>query len=123
MAVLSESWQQAAARLAELGALAPERQRAHWRIELDDGPEVSRVLANLPGRYRHCATRSSEACDETGEGVDYDSVSELYACDAERAIVVGTDLTVIGWVGRVRVYDNDAAYARALSRTLAQFEQ
>ncbi|MEI8257379.1 MAG: hypothetical protein WCJ30_17020 [Deltaproteobacteria bacterium] len=54
-------------------------------------------------------------CDDTGEGVDYESESAVYACTAERAIFDYDEHWQAGLSGSITIYPDDNAYRGALA--------
>lgn len=91
---------------------APDRAwTAHVGCVLASGRTI---LASLPSDYVHATEYSEEMFDASGEAVDYELESSVWACDAERSIFSYVDHWQAGLTGAVTVYAREEDYRRAL---------
>lgn len=114
---LADAWQGAFARLvSEVRAEAPRCSASGCRsVDLAClCVSAARILALLPGEFDLRAESCEEMRDGSGECVDFESESAVYASDAERAIFAFTDHWQAGLGGSVTVYPSEEAYRNAL---------
>jgi hypothetical protein len=121
MKELSASWRDAFARLAAEVASAPERKENAWCVSFDwELVSAGKVLAALPGEFTRVSEDWDEMIDGTGEGVDYECESAVYASDEERALFTFTDHWQAGLGGSVCVFDDEQAYRAALAQAISE---
>lgn len=122
MTALPRRWREA---MAELRALLERADRVAGGAQLGEDlggrrvtvdcstAKVDAMLAVLPGEFdlRHGYTR--ELHDGAG-AVDTEYDHRVYACDAERALLVATDHWQSGLHASVTVYETEGEYEAAL---------
>ena len=72
------------------------------------------ILASLPGDYTRATEYWEEMVDASGEVVDYELETSVWACDAEQSIFLYVDHWQAGLTGAVSVYAREEDYRRAL---------
>jgi hypothetical protein len=124
---LSDAWREAFARLlAEKHADEPAQatRSGCWCIRFDwIMSSYATILVLLPGDYDRIHEYWEEMCDWSGECVEFESESAVYACDAERAIFSFTEHWQAGLGGSVTVYPTDDAYRAAREEAMRKEDE
>jgi hypothetical protein len=110
--MIAAHWTTAFHSLVDLHRASPPRRDEHgtWTLAFDCVmSSAPRILGELPGVW----TLVEHEERELG-GVDSALVSQVWACDAERAVFACIDHWQAGLFGTLRVYAVDARYAEAL---------
>jgi hypothetical protein len=112
----SEIWSATFARLVrEESGEGPTCDRDEcWSVSFSCAmTRVDHVLAMLPGGYDRIFESWEEMCDWSGECVEFESETGVWACDAENAIFSYTAHWQAGLWGSVTVYPNADSYRAA----------
>jgi hypothetical protein len=122
---LPDAWRAAFERLvAEAEAEPPTSDGGCWSVRFDwVMARTEHVRALLPGRFERVAEYWEDMFDDSGESVNYESESAVYACDEQRAIFQYCDHWQAGLGGSVTVYPDDAAYQAARAQAIASYDE
>lgn len=120
---LPEPWRVVFDRLvAEAQAEPPVLDDGRWTVRFEwVGVSCGQVLSILPGSFARVAEHWEEMCDHTGECVDFESESGVWACEESVAVFDFTDHWQAGLGGAVTVYPDLGSYREGLAATLAHY--
>ena len=118
---LADVWRAAFDRLvAEAEAEPPTSDGGRWSVRFDwVMARTEHVRALLPGRYERVAEHWEDMFDDSGESVNYESESAVYACDEQRVIFQYTDHWQAGLGGSVTLFPDEATYRVACASAIA----
>lgn len=118
---LPDAWRTAFGRLVvEAEAEQPTHDGGCWSVRFDwVMAPTEHVRALLPGRFERVAEHWEDMFDDSGESVNYESESAVYACDEQRAIFQYADHWQAGLGGSVTVFPDEATYRAACASAIA----
>jgi hypothetical protein len=121
-----EPWTLAFTRLAQLDSVgsAVLRDDGGWQADIDFGTATTGgILAVLPGTFERVAEHYQEMSDGSGEAVDFEAESAVYACHEVRGLFAFTEHWQAGLGGSVTAFSDEAAYRAALAAAIQRCQE
>jgi hypothetical protein len=120
-ATLPEKWRTAFANVAREARSddLPSNVDGSWTLSVE-GLSAPGILGMLPGEYVRVVEQWDEMCDDSGECVEFEGETCIWASDDERAIFSYYDHWQAGLSGAVTVYPDANSYVAAREQVIRE---